>query len=192
MVLALRRAGSTSASIRNADRLFGVTTGNRMIKRIGVTIGPRLTPIGSCRYRAAISLEMEPRQMIDVRPMAFQRPRRCCFAVTAIKSEAMAVDRGQFHVTKAPTELRCQRFCHIANGATGSVLHCLAMALRANGSGTEMEIARAGDRILVRRRSRRRLLHRRPHWRDTIPVKHRPAFRTLKGGWGYPRSGACG
>src|SRR3546814_171660 len=44
MVLALRRAGETSASIRNADRLFGVTTGNHLIKRLGAPIGPRLTP----------------------------------------------------------------------------------------------------------------------------------------------------
>ena len=71
MVLALRRAGDTSASLRNADRLFGVTTGNRLIKRLGVLIGPRLTPIGPFRNRAATGLGSGLRHMIDDRQMAF-------------------------------------------------------------------------------------------------------------------------
>ena len=106
MVLALRRAGNTLASIRNADRLFGVTTGNRLIKRLGVLIGPRLTPIGPCRDWTAIILQAEPTHMGDNRPTAFHRPQGWCFAFTVIKSDALPVDRGQFHVTKAPTELR--------------------------------------------------------------------------------------
>src|SRR3546814_5581900 len=67
--------------------------------------------------------------------------------------------------------MSCNDYCVRRWARFHYFLHSPVMACRSDGSGTEMEIARAGDRILVRRRSRRRLLHYRPRWRDPVAVR---------------------